>query len=635
MSAIVGLYALNQDPIQSPLLSAMTTRLIHRGKDDGGIWYEGAIGLGCRMLWTTPESLIEHLPKRQADWVITADARIDNRTELIEQLGFDRREPEKITDSDLILAAYGKWDEDCPKYLIGDFAFAIWDQRHQKLFCARDPMGIKPFIYYHSPHLFAFASEIKALFQVPTIPKVVNELRIAQLMMRLLEDPEITAYEQILRLPAAHSLTVAVGKFTLRQYWQLDRETELKLGSDYEYAQAYREHLTEAVRCRMRSAFPIGSMLSGGLDSSSIACTARTLLDQTPHKTLHTFSTSFDDLPEEHRKLIDERFYVEKVLEQGNFTPHFIAGDRLNPLTHAEQMFWHIDEPFFAPNLYYNWAWYDRAQSYQVRIVLDGIDGDSTVSHGQPYLIELLDTWQLKKFAQEIRAYARVTQHPIPLLAWDWGFQGKIPRWLYSGWAMVQEAMSPLWKQSGLQPSFAQRLKLSAHAQQLLRKQYRLPTMTTARHAHCYSLQSGLLQYALELADRSAAAFDVELRYPFCDRRLMQFCVSLPPEQKFQQGITRLIARRGTQGILPDEIRHRLTKANLGANTKPRLLKEERSRIDKYLFSSNASITTYLDPTFLANTYAQFQRDPLNEQAALQIYAATNLGIWLDQVENR
>jgi asparagine synthase (glutamine-hydrolysing) len=630
MSAIVGLYHLDQEPVNQHTLSKMTDALAHRGKDGGNVCLEGAIGLGHRMLWTTPESLLEKLPAQRDPWMITADARIDNRTELIEQLGLDRRESEKITDSDLILLAYGKWGEDCPEKLMGDFAFALWDQQHQKLFCARDTMGIKPFVYYYSPKLFAFASEIKALFQVPSIPKVVNELRIAQLMMRLLEDPEITAYENILRLPAAHCLTVAAGKFVLRKYWELDRDTELKLASDYEYAEAYREQLTEAVRCRMRSAFPIGSMLSGGLDSSSIACTARTLLSETNHKTIHTFSTSFDNLPEAQRREIDERFYVEKVLEQGDFTAHFIAGDRLNPLGQAEKMFWHIDEPFFAPNLYYNWAWYDRAKNNQVRVVMDGIDGDSTVSHGQPYLIELLDRASLIQFTQEIRAYAKVTQYPVSKLAWEWGFKGKIPRWLYCGWAMLQEFRSPLWKQSGLQKAFAEKLKLSAYAQKILRDQYHLPMMTTARHAHCYSLQSGLLQYALELADRSAAAFDVELRYPFCDRRLMQFCVSLPPEQKFRQGITRLIARRGTQGILPDEIRQRLSKANLGANTKPRLLQEERSRIEHYLLNANSPIAPYLEKDFLQQAYSQFSRDPLNEHSALQIYVVTNLGLWLD-----
>ena len=635
MSAIVGLYHLDQEPVNPQTLSNMTETLVHRGKDGGQNWLEGNIGLGHRMLWTTPESLVEKLPAQRDSWIITADARIDNRSELIAQLGLDRREPNKITDSDLIVAAYGKWGEDCPEKLLGDFAFAIWDSQHQKLFCARDPMGIKPFIYYYSPKLFAFASEIKALFQVPTIPKVVNELRIAQLMMRLLEDPEITAYENILRLPAAHCLTVAAGKFVLRKYWQLDRDTELKLGSDHEYAEAYREHLTEAVRCRMRSAFPIGSMLSGGLDSSSIACTARRLLSETNHKTVHTFSTSFDNLPEVQRQQIDERFYVEKVLEQGDFTSHFIEGDRLNPLGQSESMFWHIDEPFFAPNLYYNWAWYDRAKNNQVRVVMDGIDGDSTVSHGQPYMVELLDRGDLIQFAKEIHAYARVTKYPIPLLTWDWGFKGKIPRWLYSGWAMLEESRSPLWKKSGLQESFAKKLKLSAHAQKVLRDQYHLPMMHTARHAHCYSLQSGLLQYALELADRSAAAFDVELRYPFCDRRLMQFCVSLPPEQKFHQGITRLIARRGTQGILPDEIRQRLSKANLGANTKPRLLQEERSRIEHYLLNPNSPVTTYLDQDFLHQAYSQFSHNPLDERSALQVYAATNLGLWLDDMARK
>ena len=141
MSAITGLYQLNQHPIEPNILAAMTHRLAHRGSDGAGLWCESAIGLGHRMLWTTPESQRERLPQVRADWVITADARIDNRDQLIEQLGFDRRDTRSITDSDLIVEAYRKWGEDCPEKLLGDFAFAIWDSRHQTLFCARDPMG--------------------------------------------------------------------------------------------------------------------------------------------------------------------------------------------------------------------------------------------------------------------------------------------------------------------------------------------------------------------------------------------------------------------------------------------------------------------------------------------------------------
>src|SRR5262245_5040761 len=150
MSAIVGIYHLDGRPVARTDLERMVTILAHRGPDGAGMWYEGAIGLGHRMLWTTPESLGEKPPlvSRSGDFVLSADARIDNRDELIGSLDFVAYGPREVTDSELILAAHEKWGEHCPKRLVGDFAFSIWDRPRQKLFCARDPVGVKPFYYY-------------------------------------------------------------------------------------------------------------------------------------------------------------------------------------------------------------------------------------------------------------------------------------------------------------------------------------------------------------------------------------------------------------------------------------------------------------------------------------------------------
>ncbi|NES85389.1 MAG: asparagine synthetase B, partial [Moorea sp. SIO2B7] len=163
MSGIVGIYYLNQEPIDRENIGQMLDILAHRGPDGADIWCEGSVGLGHRMLWTTPESLLEKLPlvNHSKNLVITADARIDNREELIVALELNDRPAEKITDSQLILAAYEKWGEQCPEKLLGDFAFAIWDKHKQILFCARDHVGVKPFYYYHqSGQGFIFASEI-------------------------------------------------------------------------------------------------------------------------------------------------------------------------------------------------------------------------------------------------------------------------------------------------------------------------------------------------------------------------------------------------------------------------------------------------------------------------------------------
>jgi asparagine synthase (glutamine-hydrolysing) len=633
MSAIAGLYLLNHAPIEPEVIGKMTDRMLHRGRDASGIWAEASVGLGHRMLWTTPESLVERLPMQRQHWVITADARIDNRDELIGQLQLDRAETAKITDSDLILAAYEKWGEDCPVHLLGDFAFAIWDGRHQQLFCARDIMGVKPFYYYHGPDRFAFGSEIKALLCVPEISPALSEFRIAELMMISLEDRTRTIYENIHRMPAAHALTVAPGVFRLRRYYRLDHEYELKLGSDAEYAEAYREIFEKSVRCRMRTAFPIGSMLSGGMDSSSIACVARNHIGDTNQSTLHTFSTRFDGLPEERRIHADETFYVHKVLDQGGFTPHFIDGDRLDPMGAYAQMFEHTDEPFFAPNLYYNWAWYQCAQQNQVRVLLDGIDGDSTVSHGQMYLYELVKRHRYMTFLRQIRAYSRLMGKPISELFWQWGVQTVIPDAVGSLSRRINEYRQPEWREFGIDRDFAERLKLSSYHLRVSNQQFDEVPVKTARHAHWYSLNSGLISYALDIADKVSAAFGVELRFPFCDRRLMEFCLSLPPEQKFNYGWARLIARRGMQGVLPDEIRERVTKANLGANTKPNLLDRDRDTIEHRLFQDDA-LNGYVDRAKLRQIYNRYCQDSMDEKTAITVYGLTSLAMWLAHQRN-
>lgn len=635
MSAIAGLYTYGNRHADAATtrhrLSQMNDRLAHRGADDSGQWVSdgGHIGLAHRMLWSTEESLQEKLPQGKGSYMLTADARIDNRVELIEQLAIAPSANQTITDSDLILAAYQKWGEDCPYHLLGDFAFALWDEQEHKLFCARDIMGVRPFLYHHQDEQFVFASEIKALFCLSEVPRRLNQSRIAQLLTRALDERDVTLYEEIYRLPAAHCLTVAPGVFKLRQYWQLDPEYELKLGSDAEYAAEYKRIFDEAVRCRMRSAFPIGSMLSGGLDSSSIACTARNELNQTQQETLHTFSTRFSQLPEEQKKLIDETYFVEKVLDQGGFTPHFIDGDQLNPLADYDELLDQADECFFAPNLYYNRAWYQRAQKHNVRVVLDGVDGDSTVSHGHTYMYELMNKGRWIAFLKETRAYSRLTGFAFKDVVWEWGLQSLIPQWLWRRYQDWQAKHHPKWQEIGLNADFANGLDLARTQILHSREKFDELPIKTARHAHWHSLHSGLIQYAIETADKVAIAHQVELRFPFCDRRLMEFCVALPPDQKFKGGWTRLIHRRGLQGVMPDELRSRISKANLGANTKPRLLNQAQDTLEYWVFENNEHLRPYVNLDQARKLYRSYQQDNLDEAGALAIYGMATLSMWL------
>jgi asparagine synthase (glutamine-hydrolysing) len=219
MSGICGIYYLDGRPVDPVDLTNMVDILAHRGPDGAHIWHDGPVGLGHRMLWTTPESLTEQLPYERNGLVITADARIDNRDELIATLGLTGRQAVEIADSQLILAAYEKWGEQCPEKLLGNFAFVIWDSRKQQLFCARDHFGAKPFYYYQSHRIFTFASEIKALVCLSEVPRRLNETRVADHLLMNFEDRVITFYRDILRLSAAHSVIGQINWLKTSKIW--------------------------------------------------------------------------------------------------------------------------------------------------------------------------------------------------------------------------------------------------------------------------------------------------------------------------------------------------------------------------------------------------------------------------------
>src|SRR5215204_4078556 len=319
MSGIAGVFYLDGRALDSRMLGRMLDSIAHRGPDGAGAWSERGVGLGHLAFHTTPESISEKLPfvEGGGDFVLIADARIDNRDELLAAVGLDRLSGRSVGDGELILAAYKMWGERCPERLLGDFAFAIFDKRKQTLFCARDHMGLKPFYYYLSGRVFVFASEIKALLCVPEVPRRLNEVMVADHLVGNSQDKISTFYRDILRLPPAHSITTGVEETKIREYWALDPSLELRLSSNGEYAEAFRDVFERAVGCRLRAAFPVGSDLSGGLDSSSVTCVARELLRRERKEILHTFS-SVPELVTES----DESVYIDAVLSQGGFEPH-------------------------------------------------------------------------------------------------------------------------------------------------------------------------------------------------------------------------------------------------------------------------------------------------------------------------
>jgi asparagine synthase (glutamine-hydrolysing) len=627
MSAIAGIYRPNGPPVDHANLVQMIEALAHRGPDRAGVWSEGPVGLGHGMLWTTPESLHEDLPavNRLADLALTADARIDNRDELITTLGLADRPRGEFTDSELILAAYEKWGEHCPEKLLGDFAFAIWDGRKQVLFCARDHFGVKPFYYYHSDQLFVCASEIKALLSLPEVPCHLNETRVADYLETLFEDKAITFYQHIFLLPPGHSMTVGHTGTRIRPYWSLDPERELQLGSDEAYAEGFLEIFTEAVRCRLRSAFPIGSMLSGGLDSSSITCVARELLAQNGNSRLHTFSAVFDEVPQ-----CDECPFINAVLAQGGLEPHYVHADQPSPLADLDRVLWHENEPFYAPNLFMHWSLYEAAQRQGVRSLLDGFVGDTTVSHGITYMAELAHTGRWITLAKEVKRFAQRRDdsawESLWHYVWHYSLKPLAPKPVRQAWRALRGRNGPTWSPNPIiNPGFARYIGLADRVHALARDGSQ--PLWSARENHFRDLNSGDIPFALEVADRAAAAFSIEPRYPFLDRRLVEFCLALPAEQKLCDGLTRMILRRALANILPEKVRWREGKGNLGPNFERGLLVFERERLEDVILDPPEAIEAYVDVAALREAYQQYIHQ--GGEDAISVWLAVTLALWL------
>mgnify|MGYP002761819046 CR=1 FL=1 len=593
MSGIAGIYHLDGRPVDEEI-DRMVGAMEHRGPDGIHTWREGPVGLGHCLLQTTPEDRYESLPlvDRTGSYVVTADARIDNRRALIGTLTPPAPDGRPVTDTEIILEAYKRWGRDCPKKLLGAFSFCVWDAREQYLFCARDHFGVKP-LYYCQLHeqLFAVASEVKSLLQIEAVPQTLNEMRIADQLGYFGGDKESTYFKSIRRIPPAHAKTVGKAQSDSIEYWSLDPGRTLNLDSREDYAEAFRELFTTAVSDRMRSQAPIGCMLSGGLDSSSVACAAHQVRDKQADDRIRTISCVFDETPES-----DEREYISAVLEAHDFAHTSFRGDSINPIyPFLDTLSGALDIPLRGGgNLYVQHKAYDILQSDGARVVLSGFDGDSTVSHGFGRLRELAEAGRWFSFARVVRAYAQNMGTSACEIARPYLIHfvagpvvSRIP-----GYQRLRNATRGILgdgEEDGtfidqddlLDSDFADRSGWTERKRSIL-KEARKNT-TGQRDLQHRRLTGGGIVAALEETERTAALVGIEARFPFWDRRLVEFCLAAPPELKLGKGWTRRIHRLGTDGILPEKIRWRRDKGNLGHAFRRQLVDANAGRLSELL----------------------------------------------------
>ncbi len=553
MSGIVGICRADRQAVDPALLGRMSRAIAHRGPDGEGRWVSGWIGLGHRLLYTTPESLDEKQPvaDERGECRLVWDGRVDNREELIAALEVEGRVLEGQTDPELVLGAYRRWGGDCLKRIIGEFAFALWDGRTQSLVCARDRLGLRPLHYAWNGVTLLFSSEVKSILEaLGRVPEPDDEMVLAFLLREFREgDQARTFFRGIHRLPPGHLLRLQEGRLRIERYWAIDPARETRYARDEEYAEHFLSLFRESVRGRMRSEFPVGAFLSGGLDSASIVCTAERLFSERGGVSppLEAF-TLFSDHPDS-----DERRYVHEVIRATGIKLHEIYASDTDPLDRLDELLWKVESPIVAANRQSNLASVEALRAWGCRVFLSGDGGDQLLDE-IGYLADLLAAMRPLRFLRETREFA----------GWYGGGAREFgelalatllsPRLKYSGKRIARRA-PPAWINAQLarEVGLKERIREPRH-------RVRFPSFA---QADTYlSTSSPYYFLKLEVEERYAASNGMEGRYPFLDSRLVEFVLSIPWDRRTRNGERKRILRSAMYGIVPETIRLRRGKGD-------------------------------------------------------------------------
>lgn len=550
---------------------------------------------------------------------IVADARIDNAPQLRRELGLGC----VSSTEKLIVAAYRRWHDDCAAHLEGDFAFAIWDARENRLLCARDRFGIRPFFYAQYGGVFRFAQSSGALVQAIGREPSLRDDAIADYIYGRVIEAEGTFYEGIRKLEPGHMLVLRSGRVDLRRYYELTPTAPAGRDAPEEF----RHLLDEAVRKCASGPERVGALLSGGLDSSSIACLLRDQRRSDGVGNVPVFSMVFSE-PDRS----NERPFVDQVLAGGGFSSQVLRLDGYRPLDGLETLLEALDGPTHAPNLCCMRHVVGAAADSGMGVLLDGHGGDEVVSHGYGLLSELAAHGAWLKLWREARAAADNYGHSSLALTRrvalrQSSFDAKIIARLLAPFDRTRkpegEGPSHLLSRDLIDRSaFMERLRSFAPPEAAMGEM----------EQHRAVLTAPLQPYAFEVHAGFYRHMGVEARYPFWDRRLVEFCLGLPADEKLSGGWSRLVLRRAMAGIVPEPVLARRDKLDFTVHLARGLTLHHRDQIEAlFAKASDNLLAHYCDLGAARTAWAAICADPdaASGRSVQMVWRAVALGTWL------
>jgi asparagine synthase (glutamine-hydrolysing) len=565
MSGIAGVINFDGAPVQPGLVETMISAMSYRGPDASDYWVKESMALGHCMLRTTPESLEEVQPLVSEDQslVLVMDGRVDNREEIRRDLIGRGAVLRSQTDAELVLRAYEVWGEDSPDRLVGDFAYAIWDKAGQKLFCARDVMGVRPFYYFAGDGFFLFSSELHALFKDGRLAKQPNLGMVAEYLSAQLVTRDETLFEGIRRLPPGHMLVAQKGRLKVTRYWHPDLLSVLSYRSEQDYVDQLVEILKSALLSKMRSNGRLGVRMSGGLDSTTIYGMAQTLLrtGEMGAASVKTYSTVFPG------RACDESEYIREVNDfwgtEGVLVNYWVAP----PMHYIEQARHYLICPD-SPNGAMNNPLKERAHDDGVRVVLTGAGGDEWFWGRAGLYADLLKSMQFRELARFWKADKS-------------DFRQKARTFLRHGlWPLLPRSL-----QSPIQNVFRKQRDYSWLTKELLQSsslEDRINTLPFGKTEFATFDQEEVFRTGnnawmaanAEIEDLTSSRLGIEQRHPLWDRRIIEFALAIPGTMRSNPPYEKYILRKAAVGLLPEDVRLRQDKTIFDAIF-PEALKEQ------------------------------------------------------------
>lgn len=540
MSGFVGIIHFDGAPTDPNLLRNLTNYLSFRGPDAQEVWFDDEAGLGHALLQIPSGGSLEKQPAQLEDrlWII-ADARIDERSELIAALKGKSQSAGAISlstpDAELILHAYDTWGEGCVEHLLGDFSFAIWDARAKRLFCARDHFGVKPFFYAHVGSCFIFSNTLDCVRMHPGVSGRLNDLAIADfLLFDSNQDVATTSFADIQRLPPAHILTCEQGSLSTRRYWELSVTTPIHYPRNEEYVERFRELLDIAVADRLRTE-SAGVLMSGGLDSSTVAASAQRVFARIGATSrLRAYTEVFESLIP-----YEERHYAKLVADALKIPIEFLGCDHRRLFEYADQSEYHSPEPTHTgwPN-----GTVDKLRRLAVksRVALTGYGGDPTLcGRLAVHFRQLIETKQFGRALADAARYLTI--------------EGRLSRlYLRTRWKILfapkkQLPAYPVWLNGDLEKT----LGLSGRWKSLNQV---VPPASAVRPEAQEAMGDSLWPNLFEGYDASVTRVPVDVYHPFFDLRLVNFLLALP---RLPWCSDKELLREAARCVLPEAVRLR------------------------------------------------------------------------------